>query len=161
STFSWDGRVVAFGDESGGGGAPRCVDPNDLQGRIWFVDAATGAFLANYKIPRSEPGVCTMHNFNFVPLRDGRKVLVSSAYTAGTSVVDVDALLAGATPAAAEIGYYRPSGGRTWSSYWYNGRIFTNDSLRGVDVMDLVGPEVAGNRRLPYLNPQTQEALIP
>lgn len=161
STFSWDGRVVAFGDESGGGGAARCVDPNDLQGRIWFVDAATGAFLANYKIPRSEPGVCTMHNFNFVPLRDGRKVLVSSAYTAGTSVVDVDALLAGATPAAAEIGYYRPSGGRTWSSYWYNGRIFTNDSLRGVDVMDVVGPEVAGARRLPYLNPQTQEALIP
>lgn len=161
ASFSWDGTVVAFGDESGGGTSARCVDPNDLQGRIWFLDAGTGAFLANYKIPRSEAGVCTMHNFNFVPLRDGRKVLVSSAYTGGTTVVDVNALIAGATPAAAELGYYRPTGARAWSSYWYNGRIYANDSVRGVDVMDLVGRSVAGARKLPYLNPQTQESLIP
>ncbi|MGQ0520058.1 MAG: LVIVD repeat-containing protein [Actinomycetota bacterium] len=161
ASFSWDGAVVAFGDESGGGTSARCVDPDDLQGRIWFLNARTGAFLANYKIPRSESGVCTMHNFNFVPLRNGRKVLVSSAYTGGTTVVDVNALVAGATPAAAELGYYRPTGARAWSSYWYNGRIYANDSVRGVDVMDLVGRSVAGARNLPYLNPQTQESLIP
>ncbi|MGH9152508.1 MAG: LVIVD repeat-containing protein [Acidimicrobiales bacterium] len=160
ASFSWDGEVVAFGDESGGGAAARCVDPSDLQGRIWFLNAQTGAFLANYKIPRSEPGTCTMHNFNFVPLRDGRKVLVSSAYTAGTTAVDVNALIAGATPAAAELGFYKPAGANTWSSYWYNGRIYANDN-RGLDIMDLVGPSVAGNRKLPYLNPQTQESLIP
>lgn len=38
SAFSWDGEIVAFGDESGGGGAARCTNPNDQQGRIWFVD---------------------------------------------------------------------------------------------------------------------------
>lgn len=42
ATFSWDCSVVAFGDESGGGAA-RCTDPSDNQGRIWFVDTATGA----------------------------------------------------------------------------------------------------------------------
>lgn len=159
ATFSWDGRIVAFGDESGGGGAARCSDPNDQQGRIWFVDTATGAERASYKIPRSETGTCTMHNFNFVPLR-GRNVLVSSAYTAGTTVVDVDRLLGGATAAAAEIGYYRPSGGNTWSSYWYNGNIYANDILRGVDVFMLSDKARANARRLPYLNPQTQESVI-
>jgi hypothetical protein len=161
ASFSWDGKVVAFGDESGGGGEPRCIDPDDDQGRIWFVDVATGAELASFKVPRSEPGTCTMHNFNFVPLRDGRKVLVSSAYTAGTTVVDVDALLAGASEAEAEIGFYKPSEGNAWSSYWYNGRIYANDILRGLDTFNLTGPHTAGARKLAELNPQTQINVIP
>jgi hypothetical protein len=160
ASFSWDGSVVAMGDESGGGGAARCVDPSDLQGRIWFLDTGTGAFLANYKIPRSVATTCTMHNFNFVPLRDGRKVLVSSAYTGGTTVVDVDKLLDGASPAESEIGFYQPSGSNTWSSYWYNNFIYTNDILRGVDIMRLADRATAGARRLDVVNPQTQESLI-
>lgn len=159
ATFSWDGRIVAFGDESGGGGAARCTDPGDPQGRIWFVDRETAAELGSYKVPRAETGTCTMHNFNFVPLR-GRNVLVSSAYTAGTTVVDVDALLDGAGAAASEIGFYRPSGANTWSSYWYNGRVYANDILRGMDVFNVADRAVAGSRRLPYLNPQTQESVI-
>lgn len=160
ATFSWDGKVVAFGDESGGGTAARCVDPDDQQGRIWFVDVASGTELGSYKIPRSEAGVCTMHNFNFLPLPNGRKVLVSSAYTGGTTVVDVDKLLAGAGAGDAEIGYYRPSGANTWSSYWYNGHIYGNDILRGLDIFLLSDKARAGARKLPYLNPQTQESAI-
>lgn len=159
STFSWDGSIVAFGDESGGGGAARCVDPDDDRGRIWFLDAATGEELGSYKIPRSETGTCTMHNFNFIPLRE-RNVLVSSAYTGGTTVVDVDRLLAGASEADAEVGYYRPHGGSAWSSYWYNGFIYANDILRGVDTFLLSDRARAGARTLPYLNPQTQESVL-
>jgi hypothetical protein len=159
ATFSWDGTIVAFGDESGGGGAARCVDPEDDQGRIWFVDTATGRQLASYKVPRAEPGVCTMHNFNFVPLR-GRNVLVSSAYTAGTSIIDVDKLIGGAGSRESEIGYYKPSGANTWSSYWYNGFIYGNDIVRGLDIFLLSDKMRMGARKLPYLNPQTQESLI-
>ncbi len=159
ATFSWDGSLVAFGDESGGGGGARCKDPDDDQGRIWFVDAATGAELSSYKVPRAVPGTCTMHNFNFLPI-PGRNVLVSSAYTAGTTVVDVDDLLAGASPAQAEVGFYRPSGANTWSSYWYNGFVYANDISRGVDVFLLSDKARAGARKLPYLNPQTQEFLL-
>ena len=161
STFSWDGRVVAFGDESGGGGAPRCADPSDDQGRIWFVDTHTGRQLASYKVPRSEAGACTMHNFNFVPVASGRRVLVSSAYTGGTTVIDVDALLGGATTAAAEIGYYKPFGANTWSSYWYNGFVYANDILRGLDVFRVDDDATADALELPWLNPQTQERLLP
>lgn len=160
ASFSWDGKVVAFGDESGGGGAARCTDPTDDQGRIWFVDTATGAELGSYKIPRSEPGVCTMHNFNFLPLRNGRKVLVSSAYTGGTTVVDVDKLLGGASDAASEIGFYKPSGGSSWSSYWYNGHIYANDIVRGLDIFLLADKARASARKLNHLNPQTQLNVI-
>jgi hypothetical protein len=162
-SISWDGEVVAFGDESGGGGANRCTNPDDDQGRIWFVDTETGAERASYKIPRAltNPAeTCTMHNYNFLPLRDGRKVLVSSAYAGGTSVVDVDKLLAGATEAQAEIGFAQPHAADAWSSYWYNGRIYANHRGRGVDIYLLSDAIRATAMKLPYLNPQTAEQVI-
>ena len=159
ASFSWDGSVVAFGDESGGGGAARCQDPDDVQGRVWFLDA-NGTEKGSYKVPRSINGTCTMHNFNFLPLRDGRKVLVSSAYTAGTTVVDVDKLLGGASQGSAEIGFYQPSGGNTWSSYWYNGHIYANDINRGLDIFLLSDRARAGAMKLSHLNPQTQLSVI-
>lgn len=160
AAFSWDGQIVAFGDEAGGGSEARCADPNDEQGRIWFVDVASGALRGSYKLPRAETGECTAHNFNFVPLKGGRKVLVSAWYTGGTSVVDVDKLLAGAPSAVAELGFYRPQGGDVWSSYWYNGFIYANDMNRGLDVMLLSDNARAGARKFEYMNPQTQEQLI-
>jgi hypothetical protein len=163
AAFSWDGSVVAFGDESGGGGLPRCLDPTDDQGRIWFLntESATdeGELLANYKIPRSETGICTMHNFNFIPTRNGQKVLVSSAYTAGTSVVDVDALIAGASEAEAEIAWFKGEGDNAWSSYWYNGHIYTNGA-RGVDVLLLSDRARASAVKQSMSNPQTQDVVI-
>lgn len=159
AAFSWDGTVVGFGDESGGGGLPRCEDPTDLQGRIWFLDVDSGELLANYKIPRSEEGTCTMHNFNFIPRRDGGKVLVSSAYTAGTSVVDVDALIAGASEADAEVGFYKPNGANSWSSYWHDGFIYVSDN-RGLDVMLLSDRARAGAVKLGLNNPQSQLSVI-
>jgi hypothetical protein len=160
AAFSWDGKVVAFGDESGGGAAARCTNPADEHGRVWFFDVATGGMLGSYKIPREEPGVCTMHNFNFIPLPNGRKVLVSASYTGGTTIVDVDELLAGASAATAEIGFSRGSGALPWSSYWYNGFIYANDMLRGLDVMLLSDKARAGDRKLPAMNPQTQDRVI-
>jgi len=161
AAFSWDGTTVAFGDESGGGAEARCADPTDQQGRIWFLSVETGALLGNYKIPRIETGKCTAHNFNFVPLPKGRRVLVSAYYTGGTTIIDVDKLLVGASAADAEVGVFRPAGGRVWSSYWYNGFVYTNDMLRGVDVLLLSDNARSGARQLPYANPQTQESLIP
>jgi len=156
ASFSWDGKLVAFGDESGGGGAARCVDPDDNQGRIWFVDAATGTELTSYKIPRSEPATCTMHNFNFVPQKHGQYTLVSSAYTGGTTIVDVNKLLMGHSSAEAELGWRKPEGGNAWSSYWYNGYVYANDIQRGLDVYRYIGGETNTAKKQSYSNPQTQ-----
>ena len=162
AAFSWDGKTVAFGDESGGGGDARCIDPERRARAHLVPERGDRRSPRHLQIPRSESGKCTAHNFNFVPLPKGRRVLVSAYYTGGTTIVDVDKLLGGAASApAAEVGVFRPAGGRVWSSYWYNGFIFTNDMLRGVDVLLLSDNARSGARQFPYSNPQTQESVIP
>ena len=159
-SFSWDGEVVAFGDESGGGAFARCVDPSGDEGRVWFLDVASGNFLANYKIPRSEAGTCTAHNFNFIPRRGGAKTLVMGNYTGGTTVVDVDALIAGASEADAEVAFYRQGSGNNWSSYWHDGAIYANGTGRGMDVFKLSDKARSKAVKLGLNNPQTQTVLI-
>jgi hypothetical protein len=166
ATFSWDGRTVVFGDEAGGGTQPRCREGQDADtlGALWFYDVAsldvtdnTSAELplSHWKVPRFQGAAnCTMHNFNALPIR-GRNVLVSSAYAAGTTVVDFTDR---STPV--EVGHHDPHGANTWSSYWYNGHVYTNDGGRGVDVMLLADEARAGAQRLPHSNPQTQDYVL-
>ena len=166
ASFTWDGKVVLFGDEAGGGTAPRCrqQDPKTL-GAMWFYDLASldtvdptvvEPPLGSFKIDRVQGDLanCTTHNFNVLPVK-GRYVAVSAYYAGGTSVIDFT------RPSRAyEAGFFDPHGANTWSSYWYNGFIYTNDSGRGSDVMLLSDWRRAGARWLPYLNPQTQERLL-
>jgi hypothetical protein len=166
AAFTWDNQLVVFGDEAGGGGAPFCKasDPSTV-GAAWFYRVAEldnlsataeEQPLGHFKIPRPQGDVanCTMHNFNVIPV-SGRYVLVSANYSGGTSVADFT------DPAnASEFGHFDPHGANTWSSYWYNNFIYTNDSGRGVDVVLLSDPVRAGARKFPYLNPQTQERML-
>ena len=55
-----------------------------------------------------------------------------------------------------EVGHLDPHGANTWSAYWYNGHIVTNDGGRGVDVMKVRDRAARHTRRLPFSNPQTQ-----
>jgi hypothetical protein len=166
ATFTWDGSTVLFGDEAGGGTQPRCrtSDP-DTVGAIWIYDVASATILddtteqpslSHFKIPRVQGDVarCTMHNFNTLPLAD-RYIAVSAAYSGGTTVFDFTDR---ANPT--EIGHHDPHGANTWSSYWYNGNIYTNDTGRGFDVMRLADRVRAGAMKLPHLNPQTQMNVI-
>ena len=160
AAFTWDNQIVVFGDEAGGGGAPfsKASDPSTV-GAAWFYRVADldnlsataqEQPLGHFKIPRPQGDVanCTMHNFNVVPVR-GRYLLVSANYSGGTSVADFT------DPASAsELGHFDPHGANTWSSYWYNNFIYTNDSGRGVDVVLLSDPARAAARKFPYLNPR-------
>ncbi|MFN2389278.1 MAG: LVIVD repeat-containing protein [Actinomycetota bacterium] len=74
---------------------------------------------------------CTAHNLNFVP---GTRKAVVSWYTGGTSVVDFE------NPTLpVEVAYYQPDDADSWSSYWFDGRIFINDLARGLDVISVKG----------------------
>jgi hypothetical protein len=166
ATFSYDGERVVFGDEAGGGTGPRCraTDPATL-GALWFYDVDSldnmdntteEAWRSSWKVPRVQGTLpnCTMHNFNVLPTKR-RDVLVSSAYAAGTTVLDF-------TDASRpwEVAYLDPHGANTWSSYWYNGYIYTNDGGRGVDIYQVRDRAAHGTRHFQYHNPQTQmEAL--
>jgi RTX calcium-binding nonapeptide repeat (4 copies) len=161
TTFTWDGSYVALEDEAGGGGDDRCRDPNDAQGRILFYNFSARK-LGDFKIPRPQPksDTCTAHLYNFVPQTDNRDVLVSAWYEGGTSVADTT------QPAQAkEFGFYDahtpPGDSDAWSSYWYNGFIYVNDIVRGLDTLSLNDARVENAVTLPSLNPQTQISLIP
>ena len=171
ATWSVDGERVVFGDEAGGGTGPRCrtEDPDTL-GALWFYDAdgldtmdgtTVEPWRDHWKVPRiqendlaaSEQPNCTMHNFNVLPTKK-RDVLVSSAYAAGTTILDF-------TDASdvQEIGHLDPHGANTWSSYWYNGHIYTNDGGRGVDIIEVDDGAADKAKREAHSNPQTQEFL--
>jgi hypothetical protein len=174
SALSWDGDVLVLGDEMGGAAAAfGCLSSgNAPTGALWFYDVSDPASpqqLSSYTIPQDEASaLCTAHNFNPVPLSDGGRVLVSAWYNGGTHVIDFE------DPAdPQQIAWYKPREGKrgaAWSSYWYNGAIFTNNfdesyvpsvpSSRGFDVFTVDDERLRTKAlTLTHLNPQTQEGL--
>jgi hypothetical protein len=167
ATFSYDGRRVVFGDEAGGGTGPACTSADPMtRGALWFYDVREIDSLeeevvtprSSWKVPRIQEKLtpaqaqhpnCTMHNFNTLPTRQG-DVLVSSAYAAGTTMVDFSD-----ASAPREVGHLDPHGANTWSAYWYNGHIYTNDGGRGVDLIEVSDRAVRGSRYEQFSNPQT------
>ena len=171
ASWSWDGEVIIFGHEPGGGVAAECeaTDPASNKS-FFFYDADTLALLGTWVLPRAQGPTenCTLHNYNVVPTRNGRDILVSGNYQAGTWVVDFT------NPAAARTVAWSdpppkpvPPGTPfccdvtgAWSSYWYNGSIFESNIGEGLNVFNLSGPEKASAVRLERSNPQTQEFSI-
>jgi hypothetical protein len=174
TTFSWDGNTMVLGDELGGALAtPGCVDgdPHLPLGALWFYDVANPAaptLRGSYSIPQQEISIfCTAHNFNAVPLKSGRDVLVSAWYNGGTTVIDFT------NPTSPEqLGFYigkEPKISAAWSSHWYRGFIYANNfdedvnslsaQSRGFDVMAIGDRELKKAVKLSRLNPQTMEPL--
>ena len=136
-------------------------------------DAATGEKLGQWVLPRPqlEEENCTVHNYNIVPLRSGRYVAVSGNYQAGTWVTDFTdpanpvALAWSDPPPLPQV--TTPTGatvnelGGAWSTYWYNGFLYESDITTGLNVFRVAHPSLAGEIRLPSLNPQTSEFSLP
>ena len=163
AAFSWDGNTLVLGDELGGAVvAPGCQSSSS-EGALWFYDVKNPAAprkLSYFKIPqRDNSALCTAHNFNVVPLRGRRDILVSSWYNGGTTIVDFTL-----PELPKQIGYYIPRTPRkatTFSSYWYRGRIYVNNyedgtQSRGIDIFQVKHKFTKRAIRLKYMNPQTQ-----
>jgi hypothetical protein len=159
--FSWDGEVIILGWEPGGGAAPECeaTDP-PVKKSAFFYDAATGAKLGQWTLPRPQTAAenCTIHNYNTVPTRTGRDILVVGNYQAGTWVVDFTNPASAVTLAWSDPPPLVPTQlGGAWSSYWYNNFIYESEITKGLNIFRFSGKETGGAIRLPHLNPQTQE----
>ena len=166
ASFSWDGEVLIFGHEPGGGTQARCQATSSVLDRtLFFLDADTGDTLSEFLHPRPQTALenCTWHNYNVVPQRRGN-VLVAGNYQSGISVVDFSD-----PENPEEIAYADPAplvdpnppvgieGGGDWSTYWYDGRIYEGDMTRGLITWELKDRAVRGAMKLGRLNPQTQE----
>jgi len=160
--FTWDGEVLIFGHEPGGGGQAQCqATSSEVNRTIFFFEPRTGAPLGSFLHPRPQTATenCTWHNYNVVPT-DKRYVLVSGNYQSGVSVVDFTDPMN-----AQEVAFADPAPlnettlvlGGDWSTYWYNGRIYESDITRGLIIWNLSDSAVAGAKRFDHSNPQTQE----
>jgi hypothetical protein len=175
AVFTWDGEVIVFGHEPGGGVQARCQEGQPETDRsAMFFRAEDGEFLGLWTLPRPQgpDENCTIHNYNMVPLPSGRYVMVGGHYQAGTWVVDFTdpanaRTVAWSDPAAKPVpdtplGQLFGNGlCGAWSSYWYNGFIYETNICEGLNVFRLSGMETAGAIRLGHLNPQTQEFSLP
>jgi hypothetical protein len=170
ASFTWDGNVLIFGHEPGGGSDARCQATSaEVDRTLFFFKASNGDALGTMIHPRPQTATenCTWHNLNVVPTNK-RYVLVSGNYQSGISVVEFT------NPASpSEVAYADPAPlvhpttptsivpGGDWSTYWYNGLIYESDIKRGLIIWNLADSVVAGARKLGHLNPQTQETSFP
>jgi hypothetical protein len=169
AAWSWDGEVLVFGHEPGGGVDARCQATSALVDRTLFFYDHEGNELGRFVHPRPQSNLenCTWHNYNVVPTDKGR-ILVSGNYQSGISVLDFT------DPAnVKEIAYADPAPlvdpdppvgiepGGDWSSYWYNGSIYESDMTRGLTIWNLADRAVAGARKFGHSNPQTMETSFP
>jgi uncharacterized protein (DUF305 family) len=145
ATFNNDGTKVIFTDEWGGGVQPHCRahDP-----RTWganaIYDIVDGKleFRGYFKIPapQTEQENCVAHNGSIVPV-PGRDVFVQAWYQGGLSLID---FTDSAKPV--EIGYFDRGPidaeqlvlGGYWSVYFFGGRVYGTEIVRGLDVFELL-----------------------
>ncbi len=173
ATFTWDGRIVNFIDESFGDGCPTVTPGVGDTGRMFFLDASTGAKLSHFMVGRATPDdpipYCSAHLGNVVPAED-RYLLVNAWYRGGADVIDFT------DPTdPQEIAFFDRVNADNWSAYWYERgpapqgtslRIYGTDGVHdpatgaGFQVFKVfAGP----TRRVgaDHLNPQTQEFMFP
>ncbi len=144
ATFNNDGTKVVFTDEWGGGGRPRCRvhDPKDWGANaIYDIKDGKLNFQSYYKMPAPQTDTenCVAHNGSVVPV-PGRDIFVQAWYQGGISVMD---FTDSANPK--EIAFFdrgpihesKLTTGGYWSTYFYNGKIYGTEIVRGLDVFSL------------------------
>jgi len=148
ATFNNDGSKVIFTDEWGGGSRPRCRAFDPLTwGANAIYDIVDGKLehRGYFKMPapQLEQENCVAHNGSVVPV-PGRDLFVQAWYQGGISIMD---FTDSANPV--EIAYFdrgpidaeQLSAGGFWSAYWYRGRIYGTEIVRGLDVLSLTPSE--------------------
>jgi hypothetical protein len=172
AVWTWDGEVIAAGWEPGGGGEAECqATDSNTQKSMFFYNGNTGAKLGQWVLPRAQGADenCTIHNYNMVPMRNGRHIVVGGHYQAGTWAVDftnpaAPQVLAYSDPATLGPGPHclatTPPGchlGGVWSSYWYNDYVYESEIQAGLNVYRITHPSLAPGLTInqPFLNPQT------
>jgi hypothetical protein len=172
ASFTNDGSKVLFGDEWGGGSAPRCRSTDKLEwgaNAIFTLEGTTMKFHSYFKMPaaQTQEENCTAHNGSLIPV-PGRDILVQSFYEGGITVFEWTDPANPIEIAFFDRGPAITGGGGFWSSYWYNGVIVGNELGRGMDIWELTpGPYLSQNEidaaksvRQEYFNAPEQQHYV-
>lgn len=174
ATFNNAGDKVVFTDEWGGGIGARCQATNPATwgaNMVATIENRTLAGKSFHKLPSAQGATenCVAHNGMIIPV-PGRDLMVQAWYQGGVSIMDFT------DPAKpVEIGFFdrgpidasRLYVGGSWSAYWLNGRIYSSEIARGLDVLRLVpsehlsAAEIAAAEAVSSetINPQTQTRI--
>ncbi|QIK74677.1 LVIVD repeat-containing protein [Nocardioides piscis] len=165
ATFNNTGTKVVFTDELGGGGGATCnpdIGPERGANGIYDIVAGELVFKSYYKISRTQSNTenCVAHNGSLIPVK-GKDIMVQAWYQGGVSVYD---FTDSANPK--EIGWWDRGPvdetklvlGGSWSAYYYNGYIYSNEIQRGFDVLEINDRRTAPAKgvRMDIFNPQSQ-----
>ncbi|MGW0548947.1 LVIVD repeat-containing protein [Streptomyces altiplanensis] len=169
ATFNQKADKVVFTDELGGGSAATCnaaTGPERGADGIYDItgkgDKRKLVFKSYFKIDRHQADTenCVAHNGSLIPVK-GKDIMVQAWYQGGISVWD---FTDSAKPK--EIAFFERgplstttlSTAGSWSAYYYNGYIYSNDMAKGFDVLKLNDKRTDGAQRvrLSELNVQTQ-----
>ncbi len=159
ATFNNDGTKVVFTDEWGGGGRPRCrtYDPKEWGANaIYAIADGKLTFKSYYKLPAPQTDTenCVAHNGSVIPV-PGRDIVAQAWYQGGLSVMDFTD-----STNPVEIAYFdrgpvheeRMVTGGYWSTYWYNGKIYGTEIVRGLDVFSLSPSEFLSENEIAAAN---------
>ncbi|MCZ4514114.1 hypothetical protein O3Q52_39475 [Streptomyces sp. ActVer] len=169
ASFNQKANKVVFTDELGGGGAATCnaaTGPNRGADGIYDIvgkgDKRKLVFKSYFKIPRYQADTenCVAHNGSLIPVK-GKDIMVQAWYQGGISVWEFTN-----SSKPKEIAYFERGPlsttsmvtGGSWSAYYYNGYIYSNDIAKGFDVLKINDrrTDPAKWERLRELNVQTQ-----
>lgn len=168
ATFNNAGTKVVFTDELGGGAAAECnpeVGKKRGADGIYDIVKRKLVFRAYYKMPRTQSDTenCVAHNGSLVPVK-GRDIMVQAWYQGGTSVWEFTR-----SGKPRELEYFDRGAisdselqlGGSWSSYWYNGYVYSSDITRGLEVFKVKTPwaDKAAKRKLSVFNAQSQPSF--
>jgi hypothetical protein len=175
ATFNNAGDKVVFTDEWGGGIGARCraTDPATWGANmVATIENRTLAGKSFHKLPSAQGATenCVAHNGMIIPV-PGRDLMVQAWYQGGISIMEFT------DPARpVEIAFFdrgpidasRLYVGGSWSAYWFNGRIYSSEIARGLDVLRLVpsehlsAAEIAAAEAVTAetINPQTQTRIV-
>jgi hypothetical protein len=191
AVFSNDGKKIVFTDEWGGGTSPNCQKQHPLEmGGNTTLSIGPDKKLkqhAYFKIPSSQSAQenCVSHNGSLIPI-PGRDVMVQGWYQGGIDVIDfTDA------DKPVEIAFFdrgpvdqpplidqgppgqvaqppRSTIGGSWGAYWYNGRVYSSEMARGLDILELTpSDQLSANEieaaklvQMAEFNPQSQPKIV-
>ncbi|WP_284349589.1 LVIVD repeat-containing protein [Roseisolibacter agri] len=191
AVFSNDGKKVVFTDEWGGGTSPNCQKQHPLEmggnTTLTINPDKTLKQRAYFKLPSAQSAQenCVSHNGSLIPI-PGRDVMVQGWYQGGVDVIDfTDA------DKPVEIAYFdrgpidnpplidqgppsqtrqpqRSTIGGSWGAYWYNGRIYSSEMARGLDILELTPSEHLTQNEIDAaklvmmreFNPQSQPRIV-
>lgn len=138
---SSDGQFLAIDDEAFA--AHECATGQSPTGRVWIYNIENPALpllMGSFAPPRGGDTVPVGHYVGWVPSwclshgldwQPGTHNVAVTWFTGGWSVINAD----GQTPT--EVAHYMAEDSATYSALWHNGKLYTNDTTRGVDAFEV------------------------